>query len=83
VQYLLKNLNVGHQPLAFCDRALEHPLRLYLLRMRCADQLDRDVGVDENHSGRLRGYPLAISESTRAKRFSGAPCPILLGVERR
>jgi hypothetical protein len=55
MQDLLQHLGVGNQPLSGRDGALERAPGVELMRMRCADQVHRDIRVDEDHSASVPG----------------------------
>jgi len=51
VQDFLEDLGVGHEALALGDQPLERSLRVGLVGVGRTDEVHRDVGVDEDHSG--------------------------------
>src|SRR6266849_10059551 len=79
VQYLLQHFGVRNQTLALADNLFEQPQRIALVRMGRADQVHRDVGVDENHSGASDGgtsvrYPSSISANMPPISLTGYSC---------
>jgi hypothetical protein len=50
VKNFLQHFRIGNQTLARCNQALQDELRFCLVGMGSPDQLDRDVGIDEDHS---------------------------------
>ena len=52
VQDLGQHFGVGDEPYALRDERLEAPLSIHLVRVRGADEVHRDIGVDEYHGGR-------------------------------
>ena len=51
VQDLLQHLDVRDEPLSLAQGSLEKLLRVPLVRVRRADQVHRDIGVEEDHRG--------------------------------
>lgn len=63
VQDFLQDLGIGNQTLTVGDQLLEQTLRVRFVRMRCANQIHRDIGVDQNHGRGPVPYPASISDS--------------------
>jgi len=49
VQDLLKHFGVGDQSLTFCHQFFYDSLHICLVRMRCANKINRNIRVDQNH----------------------------------
>jgi len=49
MQYLLEHFGVGDETLAIAGQLLEPTLGVGLVRMRAADEIHGNIGVDENH----------------------------------
>ena len=63
MQDLLENLGIGDETLPFSDQFLQYSLRIALVSMECADQVHRDIGIDQNHECAPVPYPRSISAS--------------------
>ena len=50
MQDLLQHFRVGDQSLPRRDKAFQQNLRLRLVRMRRADEVHRDIGIDEDQA---------------------------------
>jgi hypothetical protein len=48
MQDFLQDLGIGNQALPVGDQVFEQSLRVGLVRMRCANELHGDIGVDQN-----------------------------------
>lgn len=51
VQNFLKHFRVRDQALTIADKTLQKSLRIRLVWMGRTDQVHRNVGIDQNHSG--------------------------------
>src|SRR5206468_9088737 len=71
VKDLLKNLRVRDQRSFFGHKSFEKPAGIGFMRMRSADQIHRNVRVDEDHRCRPR-YPASISFSIWSMSAVGA-----------
>src|ERR1035441_7964100 len=61
VQDLLEDLAAGDQAPSFTGEPLDHRLGVNLVGMLVADQVHRDVCVDEDHASPAPGIPASIS----------------------
>jgi len=66
VQDLLQHFGVGHQALAVADQFFEQSLRVAFVGMGRADEVHRDIRVDQNHGFTPVPYPFSISASIRS-----------------
>src|SRR6266403_1678338 len=73
-QNLLKHLCVGHQPLTIADELFQQALRVGFVRMRRADQVHRNIRVNESHESDPELYPLSISASIDSMSPEGKSC---------
>jgi len=71
MQDLLKHFGVRNQALAVTDQLLEPSLRVALVRMSGADQIHRNIGVDQNHCCSSVTYPLSISANMPRMSLTG------------
>jgi hypothetical protein len=49
MENLLKDFGIGDEAFAVADESFEQALRVGFVRMRAADQIPREVGVQKNH----------------------------------
>ncbi len=61
VQDFLENFGIGDEAFAVADQPFKEALRVGLVRMVRADQVHRDIGIDEDHGFVSPAYPLSIS----------------------
>ncbi len=52
MQDLLQYLGIGNQALALAEEFLDPALRVYLMRVRSAYQVHRNIGIDQDHDCR-------------------------------
>src|SRR6267143_45959 len=65
VQYLLQDLGIRNQALSIANQLFEQSLRVGLVRMRRANEIHRNVRIDQNHGWVPTPYPLSISAKMR------------------
>src|SRR6266481_1528262 len=74
VQDLLQDLGICNQPLAVTNKALQQSLGIGLVRMGRANEVHRDIRVDQNQLWVPEPYPLSISASIRSISADGKSC---------
>src|SRR5215470_260526 len=62
MQNFLEHLSVGNKPSFFHRQLFQQKPGFGFIRMRCTNQVHRDVGIDEDH-GSFPVYPVSISAS--------------------
>src|SRR6266571_7982416 len=74
VEYLLQDLGIRDQALPVGDEVFQQTLRVGLVRMGSANEVHRDVRVDQNQGCVPGPYPLSISASIRPISAEGKSC---------
>ena len=82
VQDLLQRFGIGHESLSAGNQLFKQPLCVGFMRVRRANKIHRNVGINQNHGRGPAVYPASISASMRSisptvmLRSSIAPCVI-------
>ena len=71
VQDFLENLGVRNQALSLADHLFEQSPRIALVVMRSANQIHRNIGIDQNHGCAPVPYPLSISANIPSISLAG------------